>query len=98
MFPRGARISISLSLGFGRFFGGGLFCGAGWEVEADFAVFDVEGEMRVELAFGSVRYEALDDVCLAGADQFEDLVFRDGALEDGFADADAVRVFFGAFT
>ncbi len=93
--PRGVRTSISLSLGFRRFFGSCLFCGAGWEVEADFAVFDVEREVGVELAFGAVRDEALDDVGLTAADQLEDLVFRDGALEDGFADADAVRVFFG---
>ena len=51
--------------------------------------------MGVEFALGAVRNKAFEDVGLAEADELEHLVVRDFALEDGLADADAMRVFFG---
>lgn len=85
-------------LGFFRFsglLGGDLFYRAGWEIEADLAVFHVEGEVGVEFPLGAVGDEAFEDVGFAEADELEHLIAGDFALEDGLADADAVGVLFG---
>jgi len=65
------------------FLAAAFFAGRGGEVEADFAVLEVAGEVGVELALGAVGDEAFEDVGLPGADELEDLVLRDFALENG---------------